>query len=74
VERQERIAELGHISIDLLVTINLIGSVIERYPEEIQDNFTQKVESLSKNLYRETEEFQSFAESWDDEVESEDDT
>ena len=69
VERRERIVELGHVSIDLLVTVNLIGSVIERYPEEIQENFEEKVTALSKNLYREMEEFQGFAESWDDEVE-----
>lgn len=68
MERHERVSELGHIAIDTLVTINLIASVMDRYPDQVQENFTEKVTSLSKTLMREMEEFQGFAEGWDETV------
>ena len=65
---EDTLRELAHSSIECLVTVNLIGSVIQRYPEEVQENFKEKVMQLTANIERETQEFQAFAEAFDDHI------
>jgi hypothetical protein len=70
-DRHELRQSLAHIAIDCLVTINLIASVIDRYPSEVQENFYDKMQELIERLSREQEEFMNFGEGWDNHVEGE---
>jgi len=62
-------SKLAVTSIDLLVTVGLIGSVMNRYPEEVQENFVEKIEAISDRLVQEMMEFTAFGEALDDHVE-----
>lgn len=68
---EERIQELNLASISALVTVGLLASVMGRFPPEVQENFAEKVESLSILLREQAIEFQMFGESYDEEVDSE---
>lgn len=58
--------ELHNAAIDLCVTVGLIESVIGRFPEVVQENFTQKIEALTERLEKEREEFVAFGEAYDE--------
>lgn len=65
----EETSRLNNAAIDLLVTIGLIESVMERYPEHVQENFREKVIEVIKIVDDETREFIGFGEAYDDAVE-----
>lgn len=71
-EIAEGIVALQNQAIELLVTVNMMASVMPRYPEEVQDNFAEKVAMLCADIRKATGEFQDFGESWDTEVERND--
>lgn len=68
MDTNESVAELGHVAMDLLITVNLMATVMGRYPEEVQENFDEKIGMLTGNLIREMEEFNGFAEALDDTI------
>ena len=68
LDTNESVAELGHVAMDLLITVNLMATVMGRYPEEVQENFDEKIGMLTGNLIREMEEFNGFAEALDDTI------
>jgi hypothetical protein len=63
----ERVA-LNNQAIDLLIVVGLIESVIDRYPQHVRENFTQKIERLTEEMTAITSEFIDFGEAYDDEA------
>ena len=62
-------SRLNTVAVDLLVTVGLIGSIMNRYPEEVQENFADKIEGLVEHLVKEQGEFTEFGEALDEHVE-----
>lgn len=62
---QEKFEELQKTAIELLVTVGLFMTVVDAWPEHVQENFGEKIDYLTGNLQREIEEMQQFAEAFD---------
>ena len=53
-------------AIELLVNVGLMDSVSSAWPEQVQENWEEKLDTLILRLQQETEEIQAFAEAFDD--------
>lgn len=72
-EIADAVVALQNHVMDLAVSVNMIASVMPRYPEEVQENFAEKIADTCAELRKVTKEFQDFGEAWDSEVERNDD-
>lgn len=58
--------DIASASAELSVTIGIIEAAVDQdAPEEVKENFQEKVEQLHDNLRREIEEFIAFGEAYD---------
>jgi hypothetical protein len=57
---------LNNVTIEMLVTVGLMGSVMYRYPQHVQENFREKIVELTANIREVTTEFVDFGEAYDD--------
>lgn len=57
---------------NLCINIGLIASVMDQYPEQVQEGFLERLQMLQTEAERHTEEAQAFGEAYDDETEKED--
>jgi hypothetical protein len=62
----ERYQEMCHAFIELIVSVGLLGSIIHQYPEEVQENYEERIVRYTTWATRQIEEVQQFGESWDD--------
>jgi hypothetical protein len=51
---------------ELMVHVGLMDSVSRHWPEVVQENWAERLDTLILKLQRETEEIQGFAEAFDD--------
>jgi len=51
---------------ELMVHIGLMSSIAEKWPEEVQENWDQKVRQIQRRAEKEIREIQSFAEYYDE--------
>jgi len=58
-------ANLSALAIDLLVTVGLFSAVIDNYPEEVRENFKEKIAEFCAVIDQETKEFYDFGEAYD---------
>jgi len=63
---------LNEACINLLVTIGLVASVMDRFPEDVQENFTEKINEFRETVHMVTNEFVDFGEAYDDRIDGED--
>jgi hypothetical protein len=66
---EEARGRLAAASIDFLVTVGLVASVMPRYPEDVQENFVEKIDEVTDAIVMQMEEFTGFGEALDDYVE-----
>jgi hypothetical protein len=52
---------------NLCINLGLIESVIEQYPQHVQEGFIERLEMIEKWGEEQTEEVQSFGEAYDEE-------
>ena len=57
---------LNEACINLLVTIGLVASVMDRFPQDVQENFTEKINEFRDTVHQATGEFIDFGQSFDD--------
>lgn len=62
----EQFKEVCHDLVHLMVMMGLLGSVIHQYPEEVQENFRERLSMVSEWANSQSDELQSFGESWDE--------
>jgi phage-related protein len=67
-EEVEARQQLGEACINLLVTIGLVASVMERFPIEVQQNFTTKINEFRETVQEVTNEFVEFGGAYDDHI------
>ena len=51
---------------ELMVSMGLMGSIMDRYPEDVRENWDERMVRYTEWARRQTEEIQSFGESWDE--------
>jgi hypothetical protein len=59
---------LGEACINLLVTIGLVASVMDRFPADVQENFTEKINEFRDTVHQVTGEFIDFGVAFDDHI------
>jgi hypothetical protein len=63
--------DIARVSAELAVTVGIIEAAImqgEDTPDEVKENFTEKVDGVVEYLHNEVLEFQGFGEAYDDEA------
>jgi hypothetical protein len=63
--------DIARVSAELAVTVGIIEAAImqgEHTPDEVKENFTDKVDAVVEYLSGEIIEFQGFGEAYDDEA------
>lgn len=55
---------------NLCLNLGLIASVIDQYPEHVQEGFTERLEMTQKWAEEQIEEAQGFGEAYDEETEA----
>lgn len=65
VSLEETRNDLSMAVADCLVSVGLISSIIEHFPDEVQDNFEEKISELVVVLRREIDEFTEFGSALD---------
>jgi len=65
-EEVEARQQLNEACINLLVTIGLVASVMERFPVDVQENFAEKINEFRDTVHQVTGEFIDFGQSYDD--------
>jgi len=58
--------EMCHVFVELMVSIGLLGSIIHQYPEEVQENFRERIQRYTAWADRQQGEVTRFGETWDD--------
>jgi hypothetical protein len=58
--------ELCVATMELTVNVGIISSIADRWPEEVQDNWCDKLEEAITWARRQMGEVQEFATSWDE--------
>jgi hypothetical protein len=65
-EGEEAYSEMCMAFMELMVSMGLLGSIMDRYPEDVQENFDERVTRYTEWARRQTAEIQEFGESWDE--------
>lgn len=60
--------QLNEACINLLVTIGLVASVMDRFPPEVQGNFTEKINDFREQVHIVTNEFIDFGTAYDEQL------
>jgi hypothetical protein len=59
--------ELGADLMELAINVGLIGSVIEQFPEHVQENFKERVKEIREWTGEQTRQIQEFGSAYDGE-------
>ncbi len=54
-------------TVELLVTVGMIGSISGHWPLMVQENWEARIENLIQTMLRESDEVREFAEAFDEE-------
>ena len=65
-QNQELFRTLCAAAMGYCVNAGIISSIAGRWPEHVQNNWRQKLRTVTAELLRETKEVQDFAEAYDD--------
>ena len=65
-QRNAAFREVSATLAELMVHIGLMSSIAEKWPEEVQENWDQKVRQIQRRAEKEIREIQSFAEYYDE--------
>lgn len=61
--------DVAMASVELAVTIGIIEAALDQgAPDDVKENFVEKVDALVEHLHSEVIEFQQFGEAYDDEA------
>jgi hypothetical protein len=55
------------VFMELMVSMGLVGSVMGNYPEEVQANWTERMEKYTEWANNQVEEVQQFGQAYDEE-------
>jgi hypothetical protein len=60
--------ELTHASMDLCINAGIMVTALsdERYPEEVRENFEERMAMMIQRFHRDIEAIQAFGEAFDD--------
>jgi hypothetical protein len=61
----EPFQELCRTAMGFLVNVGIISSIAGRWPDDVQERWVEKIETVTRELQRETDEAQEFATSYD---------
>lgn len=62
--------DLSANCMDLLINVGLMNTIREHWPEHVQENWTEKMQSMNMWIHQQIEEVQTFAEAFDEGEES----
>jgi hypothetical protein len=64
--RQGELRELSADLVDLAVNVGIMGSVMDRYPQEVQDNWDERIAEIRSWVQDQTGQIQQFGEAYDE--------
>jgi hypothetical protein len=68
--RDGSVNELKDASVDLLVTVGILASIMGRFPAHVEETFVEKIENLSILIREEIAELHLLGESYDDQLDN----
>ena len=62
---EDEFRELCGDVMEMVVTVGMVDSVSERWPDDVQESWAERVQMIRKSLQQHTEEVHQFATSYD---------